>query len=1413
MSKKKFPWLQSDWPIEKKQAICHLFAEDIRRQIAIATQLNHGRPEGTEYGPRDASHPARYAIAFEDWMQSYDYAIQSGVWTVKSVQEPNFSTYPGRAIVWFEDNFSSTISDVEFSEDEKGEFVISGCSPITKDCIYDSNTAPTLTPVSKTWYIEDDNWRKGTPFVITDCDNPLNNGFYRVYSKRLDGSTLYVKACDKDGNQVQLSACSSGTMVCNFGGDWWTLRGMQGNVLATHMNYEDSNDPEGLFSVLDDYKYVGASRGRWWTDKDMYHRYEDHVRGPLDGRPPSGGQLAIDFNNDWVRTVNDSLYHTYDNNSHRYVIKADSTKDLTYTLNFAIFEAKDYLPEQVDPKEQVPPYYGRNTKSIRWKYGSKVPIKAKQITNPAKLGAINPVDFDGFKGESWVGVGNDRQYIRSGIYQISSAGALAVRYGIIPPLKNNSNQSPVEWWEDTKYDPAIQNMVELACEAEGWCMEVDNDYKENWFKMKHPSWGNETLDSNLELWLYGDVTSRTYQYAYSDLGIGAYKPEYDVSMPKYALLNDELWGENSSAFELILKKLGSSYYDWYYDDVTPYMSESILKVKGKFYAETNFATWTFPVTINGKTFNNQGEAKAKVGGVADAIWPRPVGTWRRTWKYSLGYVREDKMRGGDLTDPDCHDYGDYSWYDYDADPQQQPCFMPGHHRMTAPDAGQFEGDDLETNHGPDWKINNTDVYLNRVYLILNHCRKVLDSLEYRGIGLDDIGVVIKSFYANGNSPEKYNSKAAAIAGSAAYLAADIARLKTENGIDLADPTTWNAAALGIGGVGYNGSCAQAIRTVPPYDPYWYCATTFAQSALIFTSGLFYDKNVIELLLLMRVIRNLQENYVYSPCTLQISGLRNPISINIPGPDSTYYNLGEARYYLYLPVYLESNTTKIVRFSEAHDIHNYVFENYFNDGGYENLEIYINNANIGIQGPLNQGQLSSWIIKFHWDRFSDEIWKRTYERADYRIIDPFGIDTRPPLVNNEFFEKPVLYDSNFPGGYIDYPFFDEPGFYDDPLRTWSNYVPIYKIRCESVYMEDLEGLENEVEYIFDFEGGDLSDKMDVQLFTRYYDWTLDMDVGDVAGGFEDSWAAYDDDIGSWTVTVNSKDNAESRGSPADNYGIPSDPENIDLGVLPMFPLKPRIQTQKVKLNDVWFDHVWSDAPLCKNQVEYKLLRWHIEWSLLYNYGASHITPQGGIDSPNHFYIGGATVTENSPMIYQMQFRNKTTKKVGLISEITNNIPAIYTLTLENPEDLDDISINGTPITTFPHAQDCYSGQEISILCEDDDFGYWITPDGDEEDNPLAFGITGHTTITVKKPKVPATITVENNGYTNIYVDDEEITSFPHIINTYVGAKIKFYCGDPGFYYSWHVVFEDSSWDVFYNNNQYEVVQDGRVFPYF
>jgi len=1412
MSKKKFPWLQSDWPIEKKQAICHLFAEDIRRQIAIATQLNHGRPEGTEYGPRDASHPARYAVAFEDWMQSYDYAIQSGVWTTKSVQEPNFSTYPGRAIVWFEDNFSSTISDVEFSEDEKGEFVISGCSSITKDCIYDSNTAPTLTPVSRTWYVEDDNWRKGTPFIITDCDNPLNNGFYRVYSKRLDGSTLYVKACDKDGNQVQLSACSSGTMVCDFGGDWWTLRGMQGNVLATHMNYEDSNDPEGLFSILDDYKYVETSKKRWWTMKDMYHRYEGHVRGPLDGRPPSGGQLAIDFNNDWVRTINDSLYHTYDNNSHRYIIKADSTKDLTYTLNFAMFESKDYLPEQVDPKEQIPPYYGRNTKSIHWKYGNKVPIKAKQITNPAKLGAINPVDFDGYKGVSWVGVGvgNDKQYIRSGIYTITSLGHLAIRYGIIPPLKNNSNQSPVEWWEDTKYDPAIQNMVELACEAEGWCMEVDNDYKENWFKMKHPSYGSDTLNSNLELWLYGNVTGRTYQYAYSDLGIGAYRPEYDISMPKYALLNDELWGENSSAFELILKKLGPSYYDWYYDDVTPYMSGSILKAKGKFYAETNFALWTFPVTINGKTFNSQGEAKAKEGGVADAIWPRPVGTWRRTWKYSLGYVREGKMRGGDLTDPDCHDYSDYSWYDYDADPRQQPCFMPGHHRMTAPDAGQFEGDDLETNHGPDWKINNTDVYLNRVYLILNHCRKVLDKLEYRGLGTDIASVQIRTYNASGINSTVFYSKADALNDAVSKLSEAISDNYTIYGYDINDPTTWPISFLSTNEVGYLGSLGQYFNEYQPeIGVYWSCSTHLYLLAYIFDTSFFFDSKAIELMLMMLVYRSYNDNLAYSPCTIQVQGLRNPLSVDVPGPPDS----SNKYYTIHLPVTLVGNDAKIVMFSETHGPRNFVLDHLYDNWGFTNLETHTMNAIVGIQGPYNTGHFSDWIVKFNWDRFSDEIWKRTYERADYRIIDPFGIDTRPPLVNNEFFEKPVLYDSNFPGGYIDYPFFDEPGFYDDPLRTWSNYIPIYKIRCESVYMEDLEGLENEVEYIFDFEGGDLSDKMDVQLFTRYYDWTLDMDVGDVAGGFEDSWAAYDDDIGSWTVTVNSKDNAESRGSPADNYGIPSDPENIDLGVLPMFPLKPRIQTQKVKLNDVWFDHVWSDAPLCKNQVEYKLLRWHIEWSLLYNYGDSHITPQGGIDSPNHFYIGGATVTKNSPTIYQMQFRNKTTKKVGLISEITNSIPAIYTLTLENPEDLDDISINGDAITVFPHTQDCYSGQEISILCEDDDFGYWITPDGDEEDNPLAFGITGHTTITVKKPKVPATITVENNGYTNIYVDDEEITSFPHIINTYVGAKIKFYCGDPGFYYSWHVVFEDSSWDVFYNNNQYEVVQDGRVFPYF
>ncbi|HOT74101.1 MAG TPA: hypothetical protein PLW42_12495, partial [Anaerohalosphaeraceae bacterium] len=1242
-----------------------------------------------EDGGIDESNPNRFAQKWEDWMLPYAEALQTS-FTQAMTSRPHAQSVPGAITVWYEDSFSSTISGIDFSQYPEGELVIENCQQITKNSIWDWNGTGTPTPQQEQWYKEYDDWRPGTPFLLTGCSDARNNGFYRVLSRRMSGSTLYLRACDNSGQPVSFYADSQGTISCNFGGDWWTIRGMNGHETASS-GYADEG-PGNFFDNLEDATYQLGITNQWWTWKDQYHRYEGNARGPHDGRPPSGGPFAIDFNGDWIRGVNPYLYHCYDTNSHRYILKGDF--DSLLFLYFAGWRADEFLSIQVDPKEQVPPYFFVDKENAHWKYGGKVPIRKNQISNPARLGPVNQCLAQAWQTQSsgWVAIATHRQYLTSTIRAVGTG--YMISYGDAPPLE--ILLSPRDWWEQLKFDTAIQNMVEYTAEQYGWMMAVDDTYKENWFAVNHPSWmppeSQQQVPYLLEYELYnGDVQGRTYQQIYADKGISAYRPDCDPTMPAYAELHDELWGENGSAIELILKKLGSNYYDWFYDDITPFISERIHKFRAKFLASENPQYWQFPTTIHGVVCNNLED-------VANVCWPIPLGTWRRTWKRTLGYIREGKMRSSSLGDPTCQNYENYSWT---GPYEDYHLTMPGHHRFTAPSQDDYGGEDLSANHGPNFEAEGREYYTTRIYQILNDCRMVLKQLNVfqpilTNYSLKYFYLHIEDYFKDNNGPIYFPNKEAIIAIAENALA--------ENYIS--DVSQWSSVTITL--VGHHlpiraeakGYCVNNFNGIP----YYY------ESAVVLECEQ-YDSNAVYFLIRLKI--NYPRQSLWAACGGSDSpiafGITKVGTVNVPRTpkDSNYDLYG----YLLIPVRPDADEPSIIRIRSIYNFANLgicepVYEGQYLNNSITTIEVAVFNEN-------------DFLTVFDFTKISGKIWRRLKEKADVYLIDIFGDDVNPPKYENAFWQTPTLYNSNW---------FDLTGnpIYDS-IYDYDEHNPEYRVRAESVLMEDLEGIDkNEVKYLFDFEDTALADEMDKEQTSRLYDERLLEGDHDAAQEvFEDGW---NQGI-IWNCKLNSRDSAQARGNPQNNYGTPTEPEVIALDkTIPVFPLRPKIYFEHVQISGVWYDHIWVDPPFAEGgTVQYRLSRFDASvfppgWAIIFSFGEQKPSaPSGYPDGPNHFWLDSTYgVSQNSEFSYRIQC-NRLGVGRGMWSLPTSELR--ISLTINNSPGY-IIKLNGVQLTftngvwigTLPYYE------EFTLLCEDPGYYFawyiqWPGGGTSSSDNPL------------------------------------------------------------------------------------------------
>lgn len=1362
------PWEDYDWDLmgdANHKQVHHLTIQDLRRYIFLATEGLNAVPSKAVFAAQVEDGPKRFAASWQDTLWAYpDADIVYSTSTpptpseyVSNVQYPE--QRPGSMTVYFERSISHPLQGVTTDTVSTGEFIFNA-TLVQKYGIYNENGSTIdIDGTLESWYKEQDDFRPGTPFIIKNSANEANDGFYRVRSVRQSGDYVYVTPDNNNYEQQELVACSAGgTATCDFGGDWYTFVGMNGNSLSAYNT--GGGAMSGYFSDYGDSAYLGSIRNRWWSVKDMYHRYAqtsgEVTFGPNDGRPPTGGQESKDFNADWVRCPNPSRPHTYDRNSHRFHVEAEEDGSITggdYEQFTALIPSYKFLCFDADPKEQESPFFFEDTNRVHWKYGKKVRFRARDITNPSKLGAIQAVRSTGYTptNNPPVGTGSDHQY--NSTYTRTINNGEMCEDGYLPVI---SGQSYMSKWINAKYDDALQNMIELAATRHSWVWPVDNDYKYNWIWVnkynrltnahrEYLEYAKELEDGALQEEINGEMYNPTYWSIYTTYGLSdAYMPKHNINQREYDYMNAEYWGENGSAFELILKLLGSSYYDWYYDETYPYRSKNILDTGWEWAAGMDEDDYTWPVTFNGIECNS-------INDIREACWQIPVGVWRRTWKYTYGRVKDCKMRDGSRDVPGgfptAADGGDWPYEFYYPDdtsgnktirmigrvvmegdePADSEFYSWSESGWTVPDTEQpntirFSGDktdrfktgnvvwtkisseyyvyyvlkvvydstgnttaitlssdfstdspavlygdiNLSATHDPAFVVNKTPCYpTDRLPTILQHCRNILKKLKYKDL------VVTLSLKGKQISLDAYDLE---YPSKEALRAAYELEFENEWNPDMSTWGTWSSGTW----FGHLVEYFKPGETWHTYDSH-YSECALYISDYDNNADLLFDENAVSFLVRLGFRKTASMNY--SPTKIGIVG---KTTITPPESDAPYN-------YVYISVGLNDGYIRIYCLG---DFANWVKTQ---DDPEVWLTATITNIILDQLGELD------FIAEFDWAKYPDAIWDRTHERADYRLIDSFGPDNEPPKKKNEWVIEPTLYDANFPEFYNQFTADAYP--YDNP-----NYTPQWKIKAEAVLMEDLES--NGVEYIFDCEHDTYSTTADLMDYTganRKYDKALNMGVGSNAGDSDDAWAAYDALIGEWEFTLNSKDcYSGSVAGEDDNYGTPTAAANITFDC-PMFPIRPRIESEKIQVDTVWYDHIWTDAPLCNNSVEYRLEVWdtvNAEWSVLYDYGATNPTPPaGGNDGDSHFYLSGPEITEISVDNYRLRYRNANTEKSGMYSDETQPAPAtMYNLNIRNTDGR-TITLNGETLTSFPHNVDLVAGTKVTLYSPEFEGG-WI-----------------------------------------------------------------------------------------------------------
>ena len=454
----------------------------------------------------------------------------------------------------------------------------------------------------------------------------------------------------------------------------------------------------------------------------------------LKNNPPAvSGVLNESF---WAYAARPWRYQDWNLNSRRTIAQfASTTVSGTDYVSSICEPAHRWKHRQTDPSRQRDFIRYQDTER---EIPHLLPVEyaRRYITQRETLGPNFDVTYEDFGG------GTKR------VTKMVGKGGVAKEVGwaggqyTLQPAQPEVPDDLYQWFHCPKNDEALQNQIERIGSAGNWSWPVDLESEqgqsyernfENYLKWMYSlplsyeidEWSSDGIYSKGDI--LKDKVAGMERYAYyvfdgtnewgADLtntatrplihgGLGSARPWTYIGMvPHYAYMYDALWGCNESSFELMLWLHGD--YDWAFVTEFPYVPSYIL------------------------------EAEDIIETLSDY---RPAGTWRRTWKRSMGGPK-NTHDDGLLWPQEKEDLpgGDY-FVEVEDEDRQWPYF--GFYNFEIPDIVLTEEEQglIDDRHGPvhtsaawvddQWQVRKSYELHGE---LIKQAWDILDSLKYLGI--------------------------------------------------------------------------------------------------------------------------------------------------------------------------------------------------------------------------------------------------------------------------------------------------------------------------------------------------------------------------------------------------------------------------------------------------------------------------------------------------------------------------------------------------------------------------------------------------------------------------------------------------------------------------------------------------------
>ena len=386
--------------------------------------------------------------------------------------------------------------------------------------------------------------------------------------------------------------------------------------------------------------------------------------------------LWDDTNGNWSLAFNKNKFSTADYFTNCKIIHSNAIVEDGEIAFEAIQNAaaSAFFPKQVNPRTKFKPliFFTSETQSAQFR--EKVSCSTAEVNNVATLGARFSSEslIDWYYGTNMVHMKRvDGNGVLAIVAANKSTSCPCNQYAIegCEPHHNSPINSSDWYYNDKCVGGGIINYLEMLLNCGVFSMSSDS-IAANWV-IAH---GNST------------------------------------NFPATIDYNSELHGCNESGSELFLKNLGQ--FDWYYDDDTPYVPLSIIEA-----ATAHEAAIQEP---------------AESGLSADLLltkWDaKPIGTYRRTWKHTLGRV-SPWMRSKEMGEPTRATWNPVFGFWLDEEQTRwfaRPCAADGRAVMTS----QFSGIDYNT----DAKWFGSRVMEEPTVTVFDDRCKAITALELSAIG-------------------------------------------------------------------------------------------------------------------------------------------------------------------------------------------------------------------------------------------------------------------------------------------------------------------------------------------------------------------------------------------------------------------------------------------------------------------------------------------------------------------------------------------------------------------------------------------------------------------------------------------------------------------------------------------------------